>query len=177
MALAVDLTVMAIVSQVLAGLFQLTQGLANQVGLAAFGVYYVVAHRYWGMTLGKRLMRLRIQGTTRAVSLMGLVIRFLVEFWGPITAAVMLNLQLGAATDLEAFKTYLVDVVGLREVPILDFASQAVLKTVLIPNLVLALLWLAGFAFALFDDHRQALHDRAARTRIIYEMRPLPESG
>lgn len=172
MALAVDLTLLAIGGQIIASLFSTSQRLANQIGLLLFAVYYVVAHKMWGKTIGKRLLGLRIQGTTRAVTALGLVLRFFVEFWGPVTAVVMLNLQLGAATDLETVKTQITAAVGMREIPILDASTEALLQTVLVPNLLVAIPWLAGFLFAFFDDTRQTLHDRAAHTRVIYEIRP-----
>jgi hypothetical protein len=28
--------------------------------------------------------------------------------------------------------------------------------------------WVAGFVLALFDDNRQALHDRASHTKVVY---------
>jgi hypothetical protein len=85
-----------------------------------------------------------------------------VEFWGPITAAVMINPQLGAVLDPSS--------VGV-ELPVLPNGAQALLNAVLIPNLMLAVPWLAGFLFAYIDDERQALHDHAARTRVVYELR------
>ena len=118
------------------------------------------------------MLGLRIQGTTRAVSVLGLALRFVIEFWGPIVAVVMINLQLGAATDLEAVKSQLTKTVGVSEIPILDQSTEALLRTVLVPNLLVAIPWLAGFLFAFFDDDRQAIHDRAARTRVVYEIRP-----
>ena len=72
-------------------------------------------------------MSLRIQGTTRAVSVLGLSLRFMVEFWGPIIAVVMINLQLGAATDLDAVKSQITRVVGVEEIPILDASTEALL--------------------------------------------------
>ncbi len=41
----------------------------------------------------------------------------------------------------------------------------------LMPNLLLAIPWLAGLVFAFVDDNRMALHDRAAQTRVVYELR------
>jgi uncharacterized RDD family membrane protein YckC len=41
----------------------------------------------------------------------------------------------------------------------------------LFPNLIVAVPWLAGFLFAFVDRDRQTLHDRAAKTRVIYENR------
>jgi uncharacterized RDD family membrane protein YckC len=163
MALAVDLTLMALVGEALAGGLGLPTRLAHQAALVLFAVYYVICHRLWGKTLGKRLLGLRIQGTTRAVSVPGLCLRFLVELWGPLTAAVMINLQLDAA--LPSLSARIGNAVGFPG------SAEALLRSVLMPNLMLAIPWLAGFLFAFFDDHRQALHDRAARTRVVYELR------
>jgi uncharacterized RDD family membrane protein YckC len=171
MALGLDLMLLAIFGEVLAEGLSVPVRLAHQIGFALFAAYYVVSHRVWGKTLGKRLIGLRIQGTTRPVSVPGLLLRFVVEFWGPLTAAVMINFQIGAATDLQAVKTQIERVVGMNEVPVLHDSAEALLRTVLVPNLFLALPWLGGFLFALFDDNRQALHDRASRTRVIYELR------
>jgi uncharacterized RDD family membrane protein YckC len=51
------------------------------------------------------------------------------------------------------------------------------LRTMLVPSLVVAVPWLAGFFFAIVDRDRQTLHDRAARTRVIYEVRDLGEAA
>jgi uncharacterized RDD family membrane protein YckC len=111
-------------------------------GVLLFAAYYIVAHRLWGQTVGKRLLRLRIQGTTRPVKVPGLALRFAVELWAPLAAGLVLALQ---GTEPAAVASKL----------------QA-----------LAVLWLAGIFFAFFDGHRQTLHDRAAHTRVVYELRP-----
>jgi uncharacterized RDD family membrane protein YckC len=134
MALAVDLSLLVLVAQFLVKVVAMPGRLAHQLALCAFAVYYVATHRLWGKTLGKRLLGLRLQGTTRPIRAGGLLLRFVVELWGPVMAVMMVNLQL-AATDL-------------------------------------AVPWLASFLFAVFDGHRQALHDRAACTRVVYELGP-----
>jgi uncharacterized RDD family membrane protein YckC len=171
MALIVDLMLLALTGEALANGLDIPARLAHQVALVLFAVYYVVCHQVWGKTVGKRLLGLRIQGTRRAVNVPGLLLRFAVEFWGPLTAAVMINLQLGAATDLHAISTRIGNAVGMDDLPVIHDSAQTLLQTVLVPNLLLAIPWLAGFLFAFFDDHRQALHDRAARTRVVYELR------
>jgi uncharacterized RDD family membrane protein YckC len=168
MALAVDLTVLAIFGQLIASLSPLSQRLANQFGMLLFGLYYVGAHKRWGRTLGKKLFGLRVQSLGRALTWGGLVLRFLVQFWGPILAILMINLQLGAATDLESVKQRLTGVVGVDRIPIVDESLQALLRTVLVPNLLLAIPWLAGFVLAFFDDKRRTLHDRAGGTSVVY---------
>ncbi len=172
MALAVDLTLLAIFGQIIAGVLAVAPRLAHEMAFVGFAFYYVVGHRVWGATFGKRLFGLKLQGTTSAVSVLRLAMRFLVEFWGPITAILMLRLQLSAATtDLAAVKERLIGLVGVDQIPILDQSTETLLRTILVPNLVMAVPWLGGFLFALFDENRQALHDRASRTRVVYSMR------
>jgi hypothetical protein len=79
-------------------------------------------------------------------------------------------LQVGAATDLQAVSARISTAVGVGEIPVLHDSADALFKTILIPNFVLGIPWLAGFLFAFFDEDRQALHDRAARTRVVYEL-------
>jgi len=175
-ALAIDLMLFAPIGQIVAATMSWTQQAATQVWLLLFGAYYLVTQRLWGKTLGKRLLGLHIVGTTRRVRLPGLLLRFAVEFWGPLAALVMIRLQAGAVTDLLEAKNHLIAAVGASRMPIWDRSVDLLLRTMLVPNLVVAVPWLAGFLFALVDKDRQTLHDLAARTRVIYEARELGES-
>jgi uncharacterized RDD family membrane protein YckC len=147
MALAVDLGLLVLLTGALIRLGGVPSGVAQPAGLAAFAAYYVVTHRLWGKTLGKRLLRLRIQGTTHPITVPGLALRFTVELWGPLAAALLFGPRLGPHIAMALA------------------AGQVKLQA-------LAVAWLGGFLFACFDVHRQALHDRAARTRVVYELRP-----
>jgi uncharacterized RDD family membrane protein YckC len=176
-ALAIDIMLFAPIGQVVAAALSWTQQAATQIWLVLFGTYYLVTHRLWGKTLGKRLLGLHIVGTTRRVRLPGLVLRFAVEFWGPLAALVMIRLQMGAVTDLLEVKNRLIGAVGASPMPIWDRSVDVLLRTMLVPSLVVAVPWLAGFFFAIVDRDRQTLHDRAARTRVIYEVRDLGEAA
>jgi uncharacterized RDD family membrane protein YckC len=156
-ALAVDAMLVAPLGQIAAATLGLSQHAAAQIGLLLFGAYYVLSHRWWGKTIGKRLLGLRIVGTTRPVRVANLLLRFAVEFWGPLVALAIIGLQWGAA-------------VAGANVSLWDRSTGALLRMLLVPNLVVAIPWLAGFLFALFDHDRQALHDRVAHTRVIYEI-------
>ena len=171
MALVVDLTLLALVGEGLVNALDLPARLAHQIALVLFAGYYILCHRLWGKTLGKRMVGLRIQGTKRAVNVPGLALRFVVAFWGPLTAAVVISLQVGAAGDLQSMSSSLGSAVGMDEIPVIHEGAQTLLNAMLIPNLMLAIPWLAGFLFAFVDDNRMALHDRAARTRVIYELK------
>ena len=174
-ALAIDIMLFAPIGQIVAAALSWSQPAATQIWLLVFSAYYVVAHRLWGKTLGKRLLGLHVVGTTRRVRVPGLLLRFAVEFWGPLAALAMLSLQAGAVTDMVEVKNRLIGAVGATPMPIWDRSLDVLLRTMLVPNLVVAVPWLAGFFFALLDRDRQTLHDRAARTRVIYEIRDLEE--
>jgi uncharacterized RDD family membrane protein YckC len=159
-ALAVDVILVAPVGQIVAAVLGLSQHAAALIWLLLFAGYYVLSHRLWGKTIGKRLLGLRIVGTTRAVRVSNLALRFAVQFWGPLVALAIISVQWGAAVDLGSAAT----------LSFWDRSTGTVLRMLLVPNLIVAIPWLAGFLFALFDRDRQAPHDRAAHTRVIYEI-------
>jgi len=164
-ALAVDVMLSAPAGPFAAAALGLSQHAAAHIWLLLFAAYYVLAHRLWGKTMGKRLLGLRIVGTTRPVRVSNLLLRFAVEFWGPLVILAIIGLQWGAAVDLGSVK----DHVAGASVPFWDRSTGALLRMLLMPNLIVAIPWLAGFLFAL-DHDRQAPHDRAAHTRVIYEI-------
>jgi uncharacterized RDD family membrane protein YckC len=169
-ALAVDVMITAPLGQVVVAALRLSQRAAAPIWLVLFGIYYVLCHRLWGKTLGKRLLGLRIVGTTRAVRVSNLVLRFAVEFWGPLVALAIISLQWAAAVDLESAKHQLAGAVAGAEAPLWDRGTAALLRMLLVPNIIVAIPWLGSFLFALFDHDRRALHDRTASTRVIYEI-------
>jgi hypothetical protein len=89
----------------------------------------------------------------------------------------MISMQVGAVTSLVDVKDRLIGAVGASPVPLWDRSVDVLLRTMLVPNVIVALPWLAGFLFALVDRDRQTLHDRSARTRVLYEMRVLDGDG
>jgi uncharacterized RDD family membrane protein YckC len=169
-ALAVDVMLSAPAGPLAAAALGLSQHAAAPIWLLLFAAYYVLAHRLWGKTMGKRLLGLRIVGTTRPVRVSNLLLRFAVEFWGPLVALAIIGLQWGAAVDLGSAKDHVAGAAAGASVPSWDWSTGAVLRMLLVPNLIVAIPWLAGFLYALFDHDRQAPHDRAARTRVIYEI-------
>jgi uncharacterized RDD family membrane protein YckC len=175
-ALAIDIMLFAPIGQIVAAALSWSQQAATQLWLVVFSGYYVTAHRLWGKTLGKRLLGLHVVGTTRRVRVPGLLLRFAVEFWGPLLALAMISLQLGAVTDLVDVKNRLIGAVGASPMPIWDRSVDVLLRTMLVPNAIVVVPWLAGFLFAVFDRDRQTLHDLAGRTRVIYDVQRLQEN-
>jgi uncharacterized RDD family membrane protein YckC len=180
MALAVDLALVPAAAPLLVGALAVTPRIAHELAFVVFAAYYVLTHRLSGRTFGKRLFGLRMQGTTRAVSLLGLCLRFVVEFWGPIAALAMIHLQVGGVqntTTMAVVQKRLTELIGVQPHPMLGAGTNELLQLLWVPNLLLALPWLAGFLLAALDENRQALHDRVARTRVIYAIRAHDHSG
>lgn len=170
-ALAIDLGLVAGTSELISGALALGDSAGSLTALGLLATYYLVCHRLWQRTVGKRMLGLRLQGTDRAVTLPRLILRFAVEFWAPIMAVVMIAFQVGAASDmvdLGAATDQIGAIVGVNKIPVLEEATQPLLRRVLLPNVILVVPWIAGFLLALFDDNRQALHDRASHTKVVY---------
>ena len=153
-------------------------GAGTQAGVEAafalFALYYLVAHRVFGQTFGKRLFRLRIQGTTRAVRIPGILLRFCATFWGPLAALVLLRVDSTSGPGAGATPTVaerLGGPMGWQEMPVVGPPLEHMVGLLWGPSLWLLLVWAVGLTFALFDENRRALHDLLARTRVIYSMR------
>jgi uncharacterized RDD family membrane protein YckC len=180
MAQAVDLGVFTVLGHLLGLGFALSMQAAYEITFALFGLYTVLGHRLWGQTLGKRLFRLRIQGISRAVTLPRLLLRFVIKFWGPLLAMLMVHVSLGwpfGAADVRTVKEHVNRLLGWGEIPFLDTNVEDLVRLFWGPNLSLALPWMVGLLFAFFDRERRALHDLFAYTRVIYSMRKETHRG
>ena len=137
----------------------------STLALLLWAVHYVLGHRYWGQTAGKRLFRLRIQGSTRAISLPGLALRFFVTLWGPILAGLFTLARGGwdlPAPLREALGGALRGRYGSAELVAIEAA----------PQLLILVLWAVGFLVPAIDEKTRALHDFIGRTRVVYALRP-----
>lgn len=170
-ALAIDLGLVAVVSEVVNSTLGFADRAGSLMALTVLATYYLVSHRVWQRTIGKRMLNLKLQGTDRAVTLPRLVLRFAVEFWAPIMAVAMVSLQMGAASgvvDLGSARDQLEAMVGVSKIPVIEEAAQPLMRRLLLPNILLVVPWIGGFLLAIFDDNRQALHDRASHTKVVY---------
>jgi len=170
-ALAIDLGIVAVVSEIITSSLQLSDSPGSITALGVLGAYYIISHRFWQRTVGKKMLGLKLQGTDRAVTLPRLLLRFVIEFWAPLMAGAMIAMKLGSAdgvVDLGVATDQLGNMVGFSKIPVLEEATQPLLKRLLLPNAMLVIPWIAGFLLALFDENRQALHDRAAHTKVVY---------
>ncbi len=177
MAQALDLGVFAVLGHLLGLVLDLSMRAAYEITFTLFGVYTVLGHRRWGQTLGKRLFRLSIQGTSRALTVPRLLLRFVVKFWGPLVAMLMLHFSLAwtfGSADVRTVKDEVNRLLGWGEIPFLDTNVEDLVRLFWGPNIALALPWMAGFLFAIFDRNRRAVHDLCAHTRVVYSMRKEP---
>ncbi len=117
----------------------------------AFAAHFLAGHRLWGQSLGKRLLRLRIEGIKRAISVPRLSVRLLALTWGPAVAGALL-LARPPAGGLDRLAT----------------ASPDELGTALATQIAILALWGIGLVAGAFDERRRALHDVLGRTRVIY---------
>jgi uncharacterized RDD family membrane protein YckC len=173
MAQAVDLGMFAVLGHLIGLTTPISTQTTYEITFALFGIYYVVGHRLWGQTLGKRLFRLRLQGIGRAVTVPRLILRFLAKFWGPVAAVLMVHFSLGwphGAADVHIVKERVNRLLGWGEIPFLDTNVEELVRLFWGPNLALAIPWMIGLLFPLFDRDRRALHDLFAHTRVVYSL-------
>jgi uncharacterized RDD family membrane protein YckC len=168
MALLVDAGLFAIVLAlaVLGGGFSLRAGAG--IAFGAWAVHYIAGHRRWGQTVGKRIFRLRIQGSTRAINVPGLLLRLLVTLWGPLLA-VGVSL-VGRAEGLSWQAGWGGLLAGRAD------SAEALLAAYGLQGLI-GVLWAIGLLLPVIDPHRRALHDLLGRTRVIYAMRAEAPAG
>jgi uncharacterized RDD family membrane protein YckC len=162
---AVDLALVVGGSSVAFEKMYLTDSTKTWALLVMYFLYYVLSHWLWGATIGKRAMNLRLQGAHHALSLPRILIRFVVQLWGPLVAAAMVAFQVGDVSDMSA----VTEAVG-GDLPVMKEALSPVLSQLIVPNIIVGIGWIAGFAIAFGSDDRKALHDRLASTRVVYSM-------
>ena len=162
MALLVDAAIFAAVLIVAVRGLGASLRVGAAVACAIWAIHYVAGHRRWGQTAGKRVFRLRIQGSTRAVNVPGLLLRLVVTLWGPILAVgVSLASRPEGLTWQAGWGGLLAGRPGSAELLLGAYGLQV----------LIGLLWVTGLLLAVIDPNRRALHDLVGRTRVIYAMR------
>jgi serine/threonine-protein kinase len=142
------LTVGAVLAVVtVAGLGDLRGRTIAELAALLLILYQTASQRLVGTTLGKHLLGLRLRGTDRPLATPRLLLRTALAAWMPALAAVAAPYPLAAEAPLPA--------------------SLWILGAMAVP-------WLCGILIASRDECRQTLHDRVARTRVVYD---LPDRG
>jgi uncharacterized RDD family membrane protein YckC len=168
MALLIDAGLFACVLAIAVLGFGLSLRAGTGVAFGLWAVHYVAGHRQWGQTVGKRILRLRIQGSTRAINIPGLLLRLLVTLWGPLLAVgVSLVSHPDALSWQAGWGGLLAGHPGSVEALLGAYGLQA----------LIGVLWAIGLLLPVIDPNRRALHDLLGRTRVIYAMRSEGPAG
>jgi uncharacterized RDD family membrane protein YckC len=147
-AFAIDLAALSLT--VAAGMILLpragvaTPWAGGQIGFAAYALYWVIAHKVNRQSLGKRVCGLRLQKPKGLLSWWRSTARFVVQFWAPLAAVAIVNLELGSPADLS--------LIGARLGSVLS---------------VLGVFWVSGLAVVLVDRKGTSLADHATDTSVI----------
>jgi uncharacterized RDD family membrane protein YckC len=168
MALLIDAGIFAAVLVVAVLGFDLPLRAGAGVAFGLWVIHYIAGHRRWGQTVGKRVFRLRIQGSTRAINVPGLLLRLLVTLWGPILAVGVSVISHPDALSWQA---------GWGGLLAGDPGSAEALLGAYGLQVLIAVLWAVGLLLPVIDPHRRALHDLLGRTRVIYALRAEAPAG
>jgi hypothetical protein len=148
-AFAIDLLVMTVVivgmGVLLPRMMPTTRWEAMQFGLLAFVIYSVLAHHHGGQTVGKQICGVMALRPRQGSTWKRMLARVLIQLWGPLTAALVIDIELGFSATLPEIGSQLGGVLG-----------------------VLAALWLAGFVVVLTDRKGTALHDHVTGTSVTF---------
>jgi uncharacterized RDD family membrane protein YckC len=125
--------------------------------------YFVLGHRLFGQTLGKRLLRLEVtDGAGGRISWKTAALRFATFVWGPLAWTIMaLCVYLLHRTDRVTFQLANLTARELA-LPLLYIGLAAVIFVG----------YLGGFLLAAFHPRRCALHDLVCGTEVRYKSGP-----
>jgi uncharacterized RDD family membrane protein YckC/tRNA A-37 threonylcarbamoyl transferase component Bud32 len=115
-----------------------------QVGFGMFAAYSIAAHTVNRQTLGKRLCDVRLQRARGLLTWGRMATRFAVEFWGPIAAMVLIDVELGSNPTWQQITSRLGSTIA-----------------------IIGALWAASFVVVLTDRKGLALHDHATDTSVV----------
>jgi uncharacterized RDD family membrane protein YckC/predicted Ser/Thr protein kinase len=127
--------------------------------LPLWPAYFIVMHRLFGQTLGKRVLRLQLtshKGERPSWKMASL--RFLYAAWAPL------------AWSIAAVIVYFVHRHDAISFQLSSLKARQLVEPLLYVGLSALLLlgWLSGFLVAAFHPRKQALHDLLAGTEVTY---------
>jgi uncharacterized RDD family membrane protein YckC len=134
-------------------------GLLGWIGLLLHIVYVTAAQAYFGQTAAKYLLRIRVErpdGTRLGLG------RSLAR----VVAAMWLPFWFGIVTLSHGIDEFKVSVDQLAHVD----AAHALLRSFVMGNAFLVLLYGAGLVLAAVDPQKRAAHDRLIGSRVVYRL-------
>ncbi|HEY2901497.1 MAG TPA: RDD family protein [Polyangia bacterium] len=115
-----------------------------ELGFIFFAAYSIVAHKNGGQTVGKQICGVILVEPRHSLSWPRMLARFIVQMWGPIAAAILVDVELGTDPTLTQIGGQLGGALA-----------------------VLGALWLASFLVVFTDKKAIALHDHVTGTSVV----------
>ena len=142
------------------GIAALLVALFGWVGVVVHLLHITIGHAYWGLSVGKYLMRIRVLRMNG--QLMGLrrsIVRTVLSLWQPLGSGAFLSMTHGKADLLRIVETMQPSAYDQFKEIAIAFAVAHFFTTGL---------YLTGLMLAAFHPQKQALHDILVRTVVVY---------
>ena len=131
-------------------------------GVVIHLVYVTIGHAFWGQTLAKYFLKIRVQRKDgRRIGLWRSALRTMISLWAPVLAFATIGLYEGGAQALSTLEE-----LSPQE---LD-RVQDLVTAIAISNGFMTLLYFSGLAVAAFHRHKRALHDLVVGSVVVYRL-------
>jgi uncharacterized RDD family membrane protein YckC len=130
-------------------------------GLFVYIIYLTAAHAYWGQTIAKYALRIqvvRLDG--KPLGLARSLLRTAVSLWLPFFVGLLMLWTQG----LSGLTTNISKLAELEE-------AKDLIVPIIVGNVLLTLLYGAGFAVAALHREKRAVHDLCAGSHVLYRLR------
>jgi uncharacterized RDD family membrane protein YckC len=130
-------------------------------GIFVYLTYVVLAHAYFGQTLGKRAMRIEVKRLDgRRLGLVRGLVRTAASLWGPI----FLGMTILFTQGISALTNSIGKLAELDE-------AKTLLGPVVATYVLHSLLYGGGILLAAFNRRHRAFHDFCAGSHVLYKFR------
>jgi len=142
------------------GIAAILVALLGWAGVIVHLLHITIGHAYWGLSVGKYLMRIRVLRMNGQV--MGLrrsIVRTVLSLWQPLGSGAFLSMTHGKADLLRIIETMQPSAYSQFKEIAIAFAIAHFFTTGL---------YATGLVLAAFHPQKQALHDILVRTFVVY---------
>jgi uncharacterized RDD family membrane protein YckC len=142
------------------GIAALLVALLGWAGVIVHLLHITIGHAYWGLSVGKYLMRIRVQRTNG--SLLGMrrsIVRTVLSLWQPLGSVLFLFATRGKENLLRIVET-------MQPSAYTEFKEVAIAFA--FAHFFTTGLYLTGLLLAAFHPQKQALHDILVRSLVVY---------
>ena len=129
-------------------------------GLVVYLAYVTIAHAYRGQTLAKYVLRIQVQRLDGGrLGLLRSLARTVAQLWLPVLLSLFVVWTKGL-TELKGSIVKLDELAGV----------ESIVGALIVSQLVLTLLYAAGFLLAAAQRQKRAVHDFIVGSRVIYRL-------